>query len=267
MSWYYSTNESSHGPVSAEDLFRKLCDGTLPRTTLVWSQGMADWQPAYEISALQVDPPPLPYSMGDSATSPPPVSLTEPRYKTGHGFKPSIDHETTNDGIGPVSLTGSDGLYFLAPSRSFSEAISVCFSKFATFSGRASRSEYWFFWLFCILVGFVSGIFDAASSGTRETSGSNPFSSITTLVLFLPQLAVTVRRLHDTGRSGWWYGGPILGMLASILLFASLAASMRTTDPAVGFIVALLGFGFLAYIIALTVFLCFKGDSGANSYG
>lgn len=84
----------------------------------------------------------------------------------------------------------------------FSESISVCFSKYATFSGRASRSEYWWFYLFWLLMYWATLIVDqvlVASVGYGFTS------IMLTLALFLPFLSVTVRRLHDTGRSGWWY--------------------------------------------------------------
>ena len=70
-------------------------------------------------------------------------------------------------------------------SMDFGEAIKVCFNKFADFNGRARRSEFWWFQLFAYLV----------SSITCGIGG---------LVLLIPLLAVTSRRLHDTGHSGWW---------------------------------------------------------------
>ena len=80
----------------------------------------------------------------------------------------------------------------------FQNSIKTCFQKFADFNGRASRSEFWYFYLFAILVYFIS-IFLAIQM---------PFffavAIIFGLVLFVPALAVTARRLHDTGRSGWW---------------------------------------------------------------
>lgn len=76
----------------------------------------------------------------------------------------------------------------------FSQSIATCFSKFATFKGRATRPEYWWFVLFGVLMGWGAGIADR--SGTAET--------VVNLVLVLPTMAVATRRLHDTGRSGWW---------------------------------------------------------------
>ena len=77
----------------------------------------------------------------------------------------------------------------------FGEAIKSVFTKYATFSGRARRSEFWYFVLFNFLVSFVLGLipFLAVLSG------------LWALAVLIPTLAVTVRRLHDIGKSGWTY--------------------------------------------------------------
>lgn len=109
----------------------------------------------------------------------------------------------------------------------FGSAVKTCFSKFATFEGRAARSEYWFFTLFLILASTVVAILDAAT-------GLGVLSAIFTLVTLVPSIAVSVRRLHDTDRSGWWY----------LLLLV----------PLVGFVVLLIWF-------------CTKGTTGSNRFG
>ena len=76
----------------------------------------------------------------------------------------------------------------------FSEAISVCMKKYVTFNGRASRAEYWWFFLFFFILNAVATLVDS----------SEALSGLISLVLFLPHLAVYVRRLHDTNHSGWW---------------------------------------------------------------
>ena len=98
---------------------------------------------------------------------------------------------------------------------SFIESITVCFKKYFDFKGRASRSEFWYFYLFVILVNFIS-IYIAIQM---------PFffavAIISGLILLVPALAVTARRLHDTGRSGWWQLTayiPYVGFIASIIL-------------------------------------------------
>lgn len=66
-------------------------------------------------------------------------------------------------------------------------------AAYAQFDGRASRSEYWWFYLFTVLAG-------VAADTIGDTVGN-----IASLALFLPSLALAARRLHDTGRSGWWF--------------------------------------------------------------
>ena len=91
----------------------------------------------------------------------------------------------------------------------FGKAVSTCFSKYATFSGRASRSEYWWFYLFSILVLIVSYIalffiLKSLSFGSDTVIFVSVLPLIVSLVLFFPSIAVACRRLHDIGRSGWW---------------------------------------------------------------
>ncbi len=94
----------------------------------------------------------------------------------------------------------------------FGEAVSACFSKYATFIGRARRSEYWYFVLFQILVNVVANAVDHAM-------GSHVVSVLVDLVLFLPWLAVAVRRLHDVDKSGWWLLVGFIPVIGWLLLF------------------------------------------------
>lgn len=90
----------------------------------------------------------------------------------------------------------------------FGESISTCFSKYATFEGRASRSEYWWFFLFSFLVSLATGMVSETLSG------------LFSLAVLLPSLAVGVRRLHDVDKSGWflllWFV-PIIGWLVIVV--------------------------------------------------
>jgi uncharacterized membrane protein YhaH (DUF805 family) len=76
---------------------------------------------------------------------------------------------------------------------SFTTAVRTCFQKYAVFTGVASRPEYWWFFLFYFVL-------DVALYAT----GLALIRSLVALILFLPSLAVGVRRMHDGGRSGWW---------------------------------------------------------------
>ena len=85
----------------------------------------------------------------------------------------------------------------------FQTSIKTCFNKFAVFSGRASRSEFWFFVLFGILGGIISAIIDVMILGYPfEENG--PINLIFQVALIVPSLSVAARRLHDINKSGWW---------------------------------------------------------------
>jgi uncharacterized membrane protein YhaH (DUF805 family) len=110
---------------------------------------------------------------------------------------------------------------------SFTDAIKSGFDNYVNFNGRASRPAFWWWVLFAFLVGIAANIIDAAINSTI-------ISVLTSLALLLPGLAVSVRRLHDTNRSGWW-------ILISLI-------------PIVG-------------IIVLIVFWVQESDAGSNQHG
>ena len=116
----------------------------------------------------------------------------------------------------------------------FVEAIKTCFSKAFTFTGRARRSEYWYWYLFSVIVSMPLSIIleiipeDAwilAIIVALVALGWNSFNMIATL-------AVTIRRLHDTGRSGWWYGGSVIGAFvwAMFAVVGIVALSVSVVD-------------------------------------
>ncbi|MDJ0708672.1 MAG: DUF805 domain-containing protein [Leptolyngbyaceae cyanobacterium MO_188.B28] len=90
--------------------------------------------------------------------------------------------------------------------------------KYAVFGGRARRKEYWYFVLFNFIVALVLGVVD----NVLGTNGLLGF--VYMLGVFIPGLAVAIRRLHDTGRSGWWLligFVPIIGFIVLIVFLAS----------------------------------------------
>ncbi len=115
----------------------------------------------------------------------------------------------------------------------FVEAVQTCLNKYVGFSGRARRSEYWWFILFTILVDIVASVLDSIFGTRSEDMYVGVIQSIASLALFLPTIAVAIRRLHDTSRSGWWI---LLGLI-----------------PIVGWII-------------LIVFYC-QDSHGDNEYG
>ena len=86
---------------------------------------------------------------------------------------------------------------------SFIESVETCLKKYADFNGRASRSEYWWFFLFNFLIITVGSIADAILLGT-EPGSTGIIQILVSLGLLLPGLAVGARRLHDINKSGWW---------------------------------------------------------------
>jgi uncharacterized membrane protein YhaH (DUF805 family) len=97
---------------------------------------------------------------------------------------------------------------------SFTEAIRSVLTQYVGFSGRARRSEYWYWVLAQIILGVIFSLLDRAVFG--RTSGT--FSFILYAALFLPSLAVAVRRLHDTTRSGWWVLLALIPVIGTIVL-------------------------------------------------
>ena len=86
----------------------------------------------------------------------------------------------------------------------FIQSISTCMRKYVTFSGRATRSEFWWFYLFTVLVNFAASFVGNLIFMSTFIIFFLYLSTIISLILLLPSLAVGVRRLHDVGRSGWW---------------------------------------------------------------
>ncbi len=110
----------------------------------------------------------------------------------------------------------------------FTESVKTCFKKYADFSGRATRSEYWYFVLFNFIVSMVISYgttFIVLGMGVEAPSGvyAAPLvSMLYSLAVLLPSIAVAVRRLHDVGKSGWYYFFvliPLIGPLYLIYLF------------------------------------------------
>jgi uncharacterized membrane protein YhaH (DUF805 family) len=96
--------------------------------------------------------------------------------------------------------------------------------KYAVFSGRSRRMEYWYFVLFNIIVSIVLGVIDGLLGTSGSYAGAGLLSGIYGLAVLIPSLAVTVRRLHDIDRSGWWILialVPLIGVIV-LLVFALL---------------------------------------------
>jgi uncharacterized membrane protein YhaH (DUF805 family) len=118
----------------------------------------------------------------------------------------------------------------------FPQAVASCFVSYAKFSGRAARSEYWYWVLFLALGRLVTRILDAAifHAPVNDYFAAHPLNSVFSLIVLLPTFAVAVRRLHDVDRSGWW-----------LLMY----------------------FTIIGIIFPLLVWKCSKGTEGENRFG
>jgi uncharacterized membrane protein YhaH (DUF805 family) len=110
----------------------------------------------------------------------------------------------------------------------------IVLRKYADFTGRAQRAEYWFFTLFFLLFLLALSLVDGAAGLFNAAYGLGLLGGLFALAMILPSIAVSVRRLHDTSRSGWWY-------LISLI-------------PLIGHVV-------------LLVFVCLDSTPGTNAYG
>ena len=86
--------------------------------------------------------------------------------------------------------------------------------KYAVFSGRARRAEYWYFFLFSLLIGIALGVVSAVIGDSKGTLGT-----LYSVAVFIPGLAVSVRRLHDIGKSGWMLLLSLIPIIGAIWIF------------------------------------------------
>lgn len=111
---------------------------------------------------------------------------------------------------------------------SFSQAVRMAFDSYCRFQGRSSRSEYWWWVLFVAIlsfcIGIIEGILGFSMTAVQTTSG------ILSLVLFLPGLGLSVRRLHDIGKSGWWILLGFIPVVGAIILIIWFARNSEMTE-------------------------------------
>ena len=161
------------------------------------------------------------------------------------------------------------------------EAVKTCLKKFFDFTGRARRSEYWWFVLFTVIVStifsFLGGFWSVLSI----------IGMIIGLVLTIPQLAALTRRLHDTGRSGWWvllyalamlvvygvliyilypYAGELMGEGDNMALAGIMADAISETPGAASVMVCSALVTLFFWIITL-IFSVLDSKWGENKYG
>lgn len=90
--------------------------------------------------------------------------------------------------------------------------------KYAVFTGRARRKEYWFFVLFNVIIAIALTVVDMSTGLYDEVYEVGLLSSLYSLAVLLPSIAVSVRRLHDIGRTGWWLLIAFIPLIGAIVL-------------------------------------------------
>lgn len=170
----------------------------------------------------------------------------------------------------------------------FQQAIITCFRKYFTFSGRASRSEYWWFFLFILLASILLSIADTILFGTGMTpaelaeadeqvthDANGPLSSLFSLATILPMLAAGWRRMHDSGRSGLYLFYPMIAALG-LLTFIGFAGGIEALSSDNPFVMLEDAFGIITglaiIVVAISPFfvlfwLTRPSQPGPNQYG
>lgn len=262
--YYIGKNNQRLGPFPIENL---KANGVTPET-LVWCSGMTGWQKAKDVPEVAAIFAPQPQYQQPQYQQP---QYQQPQYPQPQ-FQQPVQQQYQQQqyqqyqqayqqsqyggyGFDPKQQMSDQHLatYGYRPQMEFVESIKVCFNKFVDFTGRARRSEYWWFYLFCQLLSMVS-------------------CGIGSLVTFIPMMAVTVRRLHDTGRSAWWYFLPLIVMLVGVgvmIPFVVVGASQNNDGMAgtglIVYIVSLIAV--VAISVILLVFCCTDSDRNENRYG
>lgn len=106
--------------------------------------------------------------------------------------------------------------------------------KYAVFSGRARRKEYWFFILFHLIISFVLGFVDGLVGTFNADLGLGLLGGIYALAVIIPSIAVSVRRLHDTDRSGWWILICLVPIIGAIVLLVFMVLDSKPGENRYG---------------------------------
>ena len=105
--------------------------------------------------------------------------------------------------------------------------------KYAVFDGRAARTEYWMYFLFSVIISIILGVIDGVL-GTRSSHGFGLLGSLYSLAVLLPSVGVTIRRLHDTDRTGWWMLIAFVPFLGGIVLLVFMVLDSQPGDNQYG---------------------------------
>ena len=195
--WWFAVDQQKSGPYTRAELQEQARDGRFGVDDHVWHTGLTEWMPARDVPGLwqstevqlATDSAPPPAPTGWSQPAPQAVQASGERMRMG-----------------------------------FIGAIQTCLRKYADFSGRASRSEYFWFLLFYYIIALPAAIL----LSEEQTNALTLLSAVAVLAFSLPMYAVGARRLHDTGLSGWWQLLHVFSLIGSIII---LILTVRKGEP------------------------------------
>lgn len=229
--WYAAPGGEQTGPLPREEMERLIEDGRIGPDTLVWRQGMPDWARAADAGFFPAAAPEA--ARASDATAARPGSAGAPGPESASGASPATSVPPVAGtsvappaGPAPSAAPGagtSAGAQDGPPRRealrgiSFGKAVARYFSGYVAFHGRASRGEYWWAMLFLAAVTLALSAVDAATLGAGPEDPSL-LSSLFAVLTLLPTIAVSVRRLHDIDRSGWWVLLSLVPLVGFIVL-------------------------------------------------
>ena len=140
----------------------------------------------------------------------------------------------------------------------FIESIRSCFLDFAVFKGRSRRSEFWWFQLFCILGAIITHFLDIIIFDVSDEAVLTPIATTFDFAMLIPATAVTARRLHDVGKSGW--------LQLPNFLFYLLYLEGTVSESIMNWLYVPMGFAGV-YFLWLLYQLIKDSDPGMNHYG
>jgi uncharacterized membrane protein YhaH (DUF805 family) len=101
----------------------------------------------------------------------------------------------------------------------FKNAVQSGFENYANSEGRSSRSAFWYWILFVVIIGLIAGLLDVILFGITSPYQNGPLGLVSGLVFLIPNICVSIRRLHDTDHSGWWLLISLTGIGILLLVF------------------------------------------------
>lgn len=274
MNYYYlDSSRKPQGPHSLDELAKMLREGKLTPSVEVAYRGAEEWKPlssllgTAELTPAETSPAPAAEAASESAPAP----ASAPAAASSIGACPYCDTELTPEADGAIPRRCPQCSVRLRPDTfGFISCVISGFAQFANFRGRATRAEFWYFYLFGLLIIWPLSVLDAIDPGGVAGAVMCLFG----VIFFLPMLSLTVRRLHDTGKSAacliWLfvtYIAQIFFLTAGIIFILDT----RSSTGILGITLAILGLLCSLAGLAITIFLLgymlFDSSRGPNRYG